>query len=176
MKEERQTPLVSINPKDLRIDCYGGAVGGQRVGMANGVRITHIPSGIVTECITERSQHKNRNAALKELEELVYVWEGSKVSEPHPDDFAVDKFAAMMKAKLAKSREKGRSGWDDPEQCSTKRLANLLVSHVPKGDPVDIANLAMMLALREADPALLKDAFEGEAMAMMEREGWSSGG
>ena len=66
----------------------------------------------------------------------------------HPDDIAVERFAAVMKAKLAKSRDNGRSGWDDREQCPTGYLSDLLHDHVGKGDPVDVANLAMMLALR----------------------------
>lgn len=52
----------------------------------------------------------------------------------HSDDAAIDRFAAAMKAKLAASRAKGRSGWDDPEQCSTERLAELLIGHLPKGN------------------------------------------
>lgn len=39
----------------------------------------------------------------------------------HTDDAAVDRFAAAMKAKLAKAREKGRGGWDDKAQCSQRR-------------------------------------------------------
>lgn len=76
----------------------------------------------------------------------------------HPDDYAVDKFAHVMKNKMAASREKGRGGWDDEDQCSTEFLATLLKGHMVKGNPgnfIDIACLAMMLHLRKADPALL---------------------
>lgn len=66
------------------------------------------------------------------------------------DDNAVDRFAAAMKAKMAKSRLKGRSGWDDATQCSTLALSELLWEHVGKGDPVDVANFAMMLNSRGA--------------------------
>lgn len=66
----------------------------------------------------------------------------------HPDDIAVDNFAEMMKAKLARARAKGRGGWDNPDECTVENLADLLVEHVDKGDPVDVANLAMMLTLR----------------------------
>ena len=65
--------------------------------------------------------------------------------EQHPDDAAVDRFAAAMKAKLAEKRAEGRGGWDDPEQCSTTYLATLLRGHVEKGDPLDVGNFAMML-------------------------------
>jgi hypothetical protein len=63
----------------------------------------------------------------------------------HPDDIAVDKFAAAMKKKLAQKRKEGRGGWDDPEQCSIDYLTQLFHEHVAKGDPVDIGNFAMML-------------------------------
>jgi len=64
----------------------------------------------------------------------------------HPDDRAVDVFAVAMKTKLAKAREKGRGGWDDPAQCSVAYLQQLLQEHIAKGDPVDVANFCMMLA------------------------------
>ena len=68
--------------------------------------------------------------------------------EQHPDDAAVDQFAAAMKAKMAKQRAKGYSGWDDKAACPTERLQKMLAEHVVKGDPVDVANFAMMLAER----------------------------
>lgn len=68
--------------------------------------------------------------------------------EQHPDDAAVDRFSAVMKVKLAAARRKGRNGWDDPAQCSCAHLSQLLVDHVDKGDPVDVANFAMMLHQR----------------------------
>lgn len=91
--------------------------------------------------------------------------------EQHPDDAAVDRFAAAMKAKLAAAREKGRGGWDDPEACSVEFLADLLVGHIGKGNTgnfEDIANLAMMLHQRGADPAVLA----GHAPAPDAPEGW----
>ena len=63
----------------------------------------------------------------------------------HPDDLAVDRFAAAMKAKMAKQRAKGYGGWDDPQQCPTERLQAMLADHMAKGDPVDVANFAMMI-------------------------------
>lgn len=63
----------------------------------------------------------------------------------HPDDAAVDAFAVIMKAKLKRARdEKGRGGWQD---MSAAELSAMLREHVEKGDPVDVANLAMMLSL-----------------------------
>lgn len=81
-----------------------------------------------------------------------------KLPAQHQDDAAVDRFAIAMKAKMAAAREKGREGWDDPNACSVEFLADLLVGHVGKGNQgnfEDIANLAMMLHQRGADPAVL---------------------
>lgn len=66
----------------------------------------------------------------------------------HPDDAAVDRFAAAMKAKLAQKRAEGRGGWGDKTQCSQDRLSLMLRGHVAKGDPVDVGNFAMMLHQR----------------------------
>lgn len=65
----------------------------------------------------------------------------------HPDDIAVDRFATAMKAKLAKKRAEGRGGWEGPT-CNAEILSIMLRKHVRKGDPVDVANLAMMLHQR----------------------------
>lgn len=69
----------------------------------------------------------------------------------HSDDLAVDRFAQVMKDKLAKSREKGRGGWDNPEVCSVEDLGRMLLEHIGKGDPVDVANFCMMLHERKGD-------------------------
>lgn len=64
------------------------------------------------------------------------------------DNEHVDNFAEKMKQKMQISAEKGRSGWDNPKECSIEFLSALLVDHVFKGDPVDVANLAMMISER----------------------------
>lgn len=68
--------------------------------------------------------------------------------EAHPDDLAVDRFAAAMKEKLAKKREEGRGGWWDDAYCNRNELSQMLRSHVEKGDPLDVGNFAMMLHQR----------------------------
>lgn len=70
------------------------------------------------------------------------------VGDQHPDDLAVDAFAAAMKAKMAGGRAKGRGGWNDPEQCTAEDLSRMLRDHVDKGDPRDVANFCMMLHQR----------------------------
>lgn len=70
------------------------------------------------------------------------------LSGAHPDDMAVDAFAEAMKAKLAIARAKGRGGWDNDEPGMQQRLSDMLREHVAKGDPLDVANLAMFLHQR----------------------------
>lgn len=72
----------------------------------------------------------------------------SNVPHQHPDDAAVDRFAAAMKAKLASARAKGRGRWKNKALCHQEDLALDLRKHVNKGDPVDVANFAMMLHQR----------------------------
>lgn len=57
-------------------------------------------------------------------------------------DLLVDEFGEAMKKKLREQREKGYSGWNDPEDYQDWELDNDLDDHVEKGDPVDIANFA----------------------------------
>jgi hypothetical protein len=82
---------------------------------------------------------------------LLTIWQKCNnavaVPEQHPDDAAVDAFAEVMKAKLAKARAMGRSGWDNPA-WSHANIARALLQHVVKGDPVDVANYAMFLEHR----------------------------
>ena len=118
-----------------------------------GGRIHWIPSDLGAWCPADSVRRLEKECADLRAE-------NARLSAPsaQPDNAAVDRFAAAMKEKLRISREeKGRDGW---QTCSPEYLATLLVGHLKKGDPVDIANFCMMLHQTGAHHTILAAAVE----------------
>lgn len=119
---------IEIDPSDLRVDVYrASGAGGQHVNKTeSAVRITHNPSGIVVQCQNDRSQHKNKATALKQLKARLYELEEQKRREE------------------AQSQEEGKSdvGWGSQIRSyvlDQSRVKDLRTG-VESGDPDSVLN------------------------------------
>ncbi len=109
-------------------------------------------------------------ATFRKRHPTLEEWKNSLL-QTHPDELAIDIFAAKLKAKMAATRAAGRTGWNDPGECTTEDLSIGLRVCVGKGDPVDVALYCMMLEARGAKVLGIKPlAMSAEAKASLLEE------
>ncbi len=116
---------IEVRPQDLKIDTYrSGGAGGQHVNKTeSAIRITHIPSGVVVTCQTERSQLKNRALAMSLLRSRLYVAEQERLAKERTD-------LRSGQVGTGDRSEKVRT-YNFPQDRVTDHRANINFSNIP---------------------------------------------
>ena len=144
---------IKIEAKDLKIDTYRSqGAGGQHVNTTDSaVRITHIPTGVVVEMQEERSQHKNRDKAMKVLKTRIYDQQRSKLA-----------------AERSKDRKEQVGSGDRSERIRTYNYPQSRVTdHRINLTLYNLDEVLKGVALNQVVEALLADA-QAAALATME--------
>jgi peptide chain release factor 2 len=132
---------IQIDPADLRVDVYrASGAGGQHVNKTeSAVRITHNPSGIVVQCQNDRSQHKNRATAMKQLKARLYEFEEQKrleeVKAEEESKSDVGWGSQIRSYVLDQSRVKERTGVQsgDPDSILNGSLNKFIEASLKQG-------------------------------------------
>ncbi|HLP20455.1 MAG TPA: peptide chain release factor-like protein, partial [Chitinophagales bacterium] len=139
---------VYINPADIRLDVFrASGAGGQHVNRTeSAVRLTHIPTNTVVECQQERSQHKNREHAMKMLKTKIYETAVRK----HEDEIAARRKTLVSTGdRSAKIRT-----YNYPQGRITDHRINLSVYNLPVFMDGDIGEMIDSLAVAEQSEKL----------------------
>jgi len=145
LEEAERESLSMRYQRDAAIQRAEAAEAAAPAPSASPVALTDDPVNVsLREALAEAIEHIESMECSDNSCDPPSDWSHLKaaLAEQHPDDVEVDRFAVAMKAKLAKSRAKGRGGW---EQCDPADLSRMLREHVEKGDPRDVANFCMFL-------------------------------
>ena len=143
---------VEINPDDLEVDTYrSSGAGGQHVNKTeSAIRITHKPSGIIVACQNERSQHKNRDAAMKMLRSKLY---DQKLTEQN------SKIAAERKSQVGTGDRSERiRTYNYPQGRVTDHRIGLTIQQLPSIMNGSIENILEALITADRSEKLLMSA------------------
>lgn len=118
---KREKTMIEIKPEDIRVDSFSVRNKGMIFGTSNGIRITHLPSGIIIEESEDRSQHRNRHNAMEKLVNILEAIEYGK--------------SAKEKAAPAPTLNLDEAGyWDSPTQCMAASRISELEAQIEKMD------------------------------------------
>lgn len=110
---------MEINPQDLRIDMLPSPKGGMVTSPSNGIEITHLPTGIVVRCDSERSQHKNRDIAIKELRKQLEAFKPPEIETSDEDISTIASAYVGYKVDVERMPLLEKKRWDEVFKAAT---------------------------------------------------------